>query len=191
MYLEHVSYFAVRPLRQYFRKFNLFILDVSHNDYMGGSLRLTVGAGTETKKVEEYIHKEEGFKLFETTTYDTLRVRIDSFKKSLLSQLARAKEKGGKIIGVGAATKGNTLLNFCGIDASLLEFVTDSSLLKIGKFTPGSAIPIKSDDAITTDTTHALILPWNIADLLKKRLSPKYPNLAFIVPHMAESSHEA
>ncbi|MEK7613205.1 MAG: class I SAM-dependent methyltransferase [Patescibacteria group bacterium] len=184
VYLEHVSYFSVRPLRSYFQKFGLSILDVTHNDYMGGSLRITVGRGAESSKVVEYVEREEKARLFDSDAYASFRDRVAEFKKSLLHDLRAAKTRG-RIIGIGAATKGNTLLNYCGIDNTLLDFVTDASPLKVGKFTPGSGIPILADEAITDEITHALILPWNIADLLKTKLSPQYPKLAFIIPHMA------
>ena len=92
------------------------------------------------------------------------------------------QEEIRKIIGIGAATKGNTLLNYCKLDSDLIEYVTDMSPLKIGKQMPGSHIPIKSDTDIDDSVTHALILPWNIADHLKKKLS--HLNLKFYVPQV-------
>ena len=93
----------------------------------------------------------------------------------------------GKIVAIGAAAKGNTLLNYCGIDIALIDFATDASPLKIGKYTPGSHLPILSDEAIDKNVTHALILAWNIADFLKAKISPKFPHLKFITPHVVES----
>jgi hypothetical protein len=184
VYLEHVSYFAVRPLRAFFARFGLSILDVVHNDYMGGSIRFIVGKGPESPKVADYIAKEEQVGLFKPETYTAFRERVAACKERVVKEITDAKAAGGRIVGLGAATKGNTLLNYCGIDSSMLEFVTDTSPLKIGKYTPGSAIPIKPDEAITEEVTHALILPWNIADLLTGKLAPKFPHLVFITPHM-------
>jgi hypothetical protein len=104
-----------------------------------------------------------------------------------LNELVKARQAKGKIVAIGAAAKGNTLLNYCGIDKTLIDFATDASPLKIGKFTPGSHLPILSDDAIDASVTHALILAWNIAELLKSKISPKYPNLKFITPHVVEA----
>jgi len=187
IYLEHISYFAIKPLRAYFKKFGLTITEVVVNEYMGGSMRVAVSCvGTESASVAEWIVKEEAAELFSIATYKKMTKQIEAFKDKLLMELASAKKAGGRIIGIGAATKGNTLLNYCGIDATMLEFVTDASPLKVGKYTPGSHIPIRPDEAITDEITHALILPWNIAEFLKGKLSPKFPNLAFIVPHMRE-----
>jgi hypothetical protein len=155
------------------------------NDYMGGSLRLTVHLNTqETPLVAEYIAKEEAAGLYEPKTYEMMSMRMKRFKFSLVRQLLDARSSGGIAIGIGAATKGNTLLNYCGIDATMLDFITDASPLKIGKYTPGSHIPIVPDEAITPAVTHAVILPWNIGAFLKGKLSPKYPQLVFITPHM-------
>jgi hypothetical protein len=101
-----------------------------------------------------------------------------------LREVLAIREKGGVVIGIGAAAKGNTLLNYCTLDESTLSFITDASPLKLNKFTPGSHIPILPDSAITPSVTHALILPWNIAEFLTKKLAPKHPKLKFIIPHV-------
>lgn len=186
VYLEHVSYFALKPLSTYLKKFGLTITEVVESDYMGGSIRVTarLGGAAETSAVAAYSKKEEDAKLYDLETYQHMTKKIQEFKFSLLKQLLEVRLAGGKVIGIGAATKGNTLLNYCGIDATMLDFVTDASPLKIGKYTPGSHIPIVPDEAIVPEVTHALILPWNIAEFLKGKLAPKYPDMQFIVPHM-------
>ena len=98
----------------------------------------------------------------------------------ILQQLNKIKLNGGVIFGIGAATKGNTLLNYCNIDSDLVDFISDSSELKVGKYTPGSHIKIINDEDIPNHVTHGLILPWNIADYLKNKL--KYLNIDFITP---------
>lgn len=185
VYLEHVSYFALRPLRAYFKKFGLVIADVAENSYMGGSMRLSVRkGGPEFVGLTDMIAREEAASLYDPATYREFVRKVEAFKGSLLKELANAKAAGGRIVGIGAATKGNTLLNYCGIDTALLDFITDASPLKVGKYTPGSHIPILPDEAITEAVTHALILPWNIAEFLKGKLAPKYPRISFITPHM-------
>ncbi len=185
IYIEHASYFTVRPLARYLARFGMVISDIQENDYMGGSIRLTVKRGVEESPlVKQCIAKEEAAGLFDAGTYERMMRHIEQFKTNLMAELMAAKQGGGKIIGIGAATKGNTLLNYCGIGTDLLEFITDTSPLKIGKYTPGSRIPILPDESIDASVTHALILPWNIASFLKDKLAPKHPNLAFIVPHM-------
>ncbi len=181
IYLEHISYFAVKPFEKFFKTFGLHVTHLEMNDYMGGSIRVYVGKGNQTNDVvAEFIRREEIAGIFSGKTYEALMEKVSNLKEQLLQQITTAKAGGKKIIGIGAATKGNTLLNYCGIDATMLDFVTDSSPLKIGKFMPGSNIPIKSDGDITQDITHALILPWNIAAFLREKL--QHLGLTFITP---------
>lgn len=180
IYLEHVSYLAVKPLQKFFKRFNLVIEHLTKNDYMGGSIRVYAGRGTESREVANYINAEEKAGIFQATAYEKFMKDIQGLKADVLREIREIKARGKQIVGIGAATKGNTFLNYCGIDSKILEFITDSSQLKIGKLTPGSHIPIKNDEDITSDIRYALILPWNIADFLKDRLKGK--NLEFITP---------
>ena len=106
---------------------------------------------------------------------------------SVNAHLWKIRSEGGRIIGIGAATKGNTLLNYCRLDRDLISYITDASPLKIGKLTPGSHIPIVADTDIDRSATHALILPWNIASLLKEKLS--HLGLKFYVPQVETLHH--
>jgi hypothetical protein len=146
-----------------------------------------VGYGKESELVAKQIAVEEKFGLYDVSVWEKFSANIRNCKLNLLKELVSAREKGGKIVAIGAAAKGNTLLNYCGIDKSLIDFATDASPLKIGKFTPGSHLPIFSDDAIDQEVTHALVLAWNIADFLKAKISPKFPHLKFITPHVIDS----
>lgn len=186
IYLEHVSYFAVKPLASFFRKVGFTIVEILESEYMGGSIRVTVqlGEGSEASSVATYIKKEEEANIYSPQTYHAMENKMKDFKRDLRAQLIEVKKNNGVVIGIGAATKGNTLLNYCGIDRDLLSFITDASVLKVGKYTPGSHIPILHDDAITHEVRYALILPWNIAAFLKEKLAPKYPQITFITPHM-------
>jgi len=183
IYLEHVSYFAVKPFQKFFEKFGFFIQHLEKNDYMGGSIRIYLGRErTNEDLIKKYLEEEEQSKIFEPKTYEILMDKVRNLKSKLCSEIYEIKAKGSKIIGIGAATKGNTLLNYCKIDNTSIDFITDSSPLKIGKLTPGSHIPIKSDEDITSDIKFALILPWNIAGFLKEKL--KHLNLEFITPQI-------
>lgn len=186
VYLEHVSYIAVKPLVPFFKKFGLSITHVEENDYMSGSIRIFVGFGEESPLVQKQIALEEKSGLYTVETWNKFAASIRDCKMQLLKELVDARLGGGKVVAIGAAAKGNTLLNYCGIDTTLIDFATDASPLKIGKFTPGSHLPILSDDAINEEVTHALILAWNIADFLKTKISPKFPHLKFITPHVIE-----
>lgn len=183
IYHEHASYFSVRPLIPFLRRHGFVITDLQKNSYMGGSMRITAArSGEESPDVEVWSKAEEAQRLHDPATYKVFMERVQAFRLSLMHELYSIRKNGGRIVGIGAATKGNTLLNYCKIDTGLLEFVTDASALKIGKYTPGSHIPIKPDEAIGPEITHALILPWNIADLLKEKLA--HLTVTFIAPAM-------
>lgn len=187
IYLEHVSYIAIKPLVPFFKKFGLSITHVEENNYMSGSIRIFVGYGQESERVAKQIALEEKFGLYDLAEWGKFGEEVKNCKINLLKELVKAREGGGKIVAIGAAAKGNTLLNYCGIDTTLIDFATDASPLKIGKYTPGSHLPIFSDEAIDKNVTYALILAWNIADFLKAKISPKFPHLKFITPHVKES----
>ena len=187
IYLEHVSYIAVKPLRAYLKKFKLNITHVEENDYMSGSIRIYVGFGKESPLVRKHIRLEEKTGLYNKTRWKKFAQSVQACKANVLKELRGARKRGGKIVAIGAAAKGNTLLNYCGIDSRLVDFVTDASPLKIGKYTPGSRLPILADDAIDGSVTDALILAWNIAGLLKKKIGARHPKLHFITPHVIDS----
>lgn len=185
IYLEHVNYFSVTPLSRFLAPRGFGIERIEVSDYMCGTLRLYVRPNVEhAPVVTEYVELEHAYGLFSAGVYKAFMSRVKSLKFQLNKQLYEIKAAGGKVIGIGAATKGNTLLNYCNIDGDLLEYISDTSKLKLGKLTPGSHIRIVSDESIAPEITHGLILPWNIAEHLTKKL--KHLNLKFIIP-MLES----
>jgi hypothetical protein len=181
IYLEHINYFSVTPLASFLgaRGFGIERIEVS--DYMCGTLRLYVRPNSKHGSiVTKYIELEREYGLFSKCVFEAFMSRVQRLKFQLNKELYDIKAAGGKVVGIGAATKGNTLLNYCNIDSDLLEYISDASPLKHGKITPGSHIRIVSDEAITKDITHGLILPWNIADHLKRKLN--HLNITFITP---------
>lgn len=185
IYLEHVSYFAVKPHARYFREKGFYITHLETNSYMGGSIRvfLSKNEQLENKKlVNEYSEREESLGVYKQKTYELFMDKMKQFKINLCKTIFDAKADGKKVIGIGAATKGNTLLNYCKIDSTVLEYIAESSMLKIGKYTPGSRIKIVHEKEIGSDISFAVILPWNIADFLKSKFS--HLGLKFIVPHV-------
>ena len=183
IYHEHVHYFGMKALSFALTRKGFSIFKVERLEYMCGSIRVYARQGGQhSDVVDRMIEEECASGIYDLRAYEEFMSRIQNLKFLANMHLWKIKSDGGKIIGIGAATKGNTLLNFCRFDSDLISYVTDSSLLKIGKFTPGSRIPIRSDSAIDGTVTHALILPWNIADYLKKKLA--HLNLEFYTPQI-------
>ncbi len=184
IYLEHASYFFVSSLKTFWARFGFKINHILLNDYMSDSMRVYISRHLpESPEVEKMIKAEKENGYFTAQVYEEFVQRVVELKMDLMKKLYGIKAKGGVIVGIGAATKGNTFLNYCGIDSSLLEYVTDASPLKIGKYTPGSHIPIKDDKDIDNKVvTHGLILPWNIGDFLSNKL--EFLGIKFLIPHL-------
>jgi SAM-dependent methyltransferase len=187
IYLEHVSYFTVGAHNRFFNEHGFYIYHLERNDYMGGSIRVHVGRNKKKENsslIKEYLTLEKEWRVRDARIYEKFSQKINTFKFDLCKKLYTVKARGGKIAGIGAATKGNTLLNFCKIDSGLVDYIAETSRLKIGKFAPGSLIPIVEEAVLKKDTalTHVVILPWNIGPFLKSKLS--YLDVEFIIPQM-------
>jgi hypothetical protein len=164
---EHVEYYSLTSLKEIFERSNLSIVDVSLNDVNGGSIAVTVAKKTNSKyKFPEYaswLLKQEAYDLYEnpTTKLRDLPQRVEKHRDSLVSLLKRLRNQG-EIWGLGASTKGNVLLQYCELDSSLLTAIADVNPDKFGKVTPGTRIPIKSEDEwMIAQPRFSLVLPWH------------------------------
>jgi hypothetical protein len=120
-----------------------------------------------------------GMQTFEP--YADFQPRADKIKNDLLEFLIEQNNSGKSIAAYGAAAKGNTLLNYAGVKPDLLPFVCDAAAAKQGKFMPGSHIPILSPQAIIeTKPAYVLILPWNIAEEVRRQLFKDVPSTQFV-----------
>jgi hypothetical protein len=175
IYHEHFSYHSLIGCQNIFDNEDLLIYDVEKLDTHGGSLRLFVqhknGPHTISKNLEVLLEKEYSYGLDKVETYLKLEEKALHIRDSLRKTISDIKLAGGNIVAYGAAAKGNTLLNFCGINHKDIDYVFDRSILKIGKFMPGSNIPILDASEITKyNFTHIMILPWNIKNEVLSQL---------------------
>ena len=172
IYHEHRHYFSEKSICKVLKKNNFFVYKIKKINYMSGSLRIFA---SKLKKKNQF--------------YNPRKVSLNEFKifkKKVFLIIQKVKEfikKHQYTIGVGAATKGNTLLNCCEITDKDLKFIVDKSKHKINKFAPGTGIKIiKETNNINADS--ALILPWNITKfLIKKKFFKriKYTSIAKII----------
>jgi SAM-dependent methyltransferase len=155
IYHEHYSYFSLYAIEQVFRRHNLRIYDVERLSTHGGSLRIFAShAG-----------------LSELATYMQFAERVDECRESLREFLAGAKRDGKRIAAYGAAAKGNTLLNFCGVTPRDISFVADRNPHKQNKLLPGTHIPVVSPEHLMqAKPDYVLILPWNLRDEIRQQL---------------------
>jgi SAM-dependent methyltransferase len=183
IYHEHVHYYGIKPLADCLARSGFSIFRIDFIDYMCGSIRVfTRIGGSHAPVVTDIIAREETFGLYTGKIWLQFMQRVRHVKFAVRRHLSDIQDAGGKIIGIGAATKGNTFLNYCRLDADTVTYIADASPLKVGKLTPGSHIPIVSDADIDKSATHALILPWNIAPMLQTKLA--HLGLRFYVPQV-------
>lgn len=187
IYHEHLSYLSLKPLVKFFNDHDLEIFDVMNTDIHGGSFRVfigNIGQHEKSHNVNKFITEEEELKVFDYKFLKTFQSKVDKNKQELVSLLYDLKLKGNKIAAVSAPAKGMTLLNYCKIDSSLIDFVTEKSELKIGRYTPGQHIPVLPDAALIENSVdYALILAWNFADEIMNNLKHyKDSGGKFIIP---------
>ena len=122
--------------------------------------------------VETVLEQENVLGIDSLATYKSFQNDVETIKTSLLSFLVKAKIDKKSVIGYGAAAKGNTLMNYCGIRRDLISYVVDKSASKIGKYMPGNHLPIKDEAHILIDKpSYIVVFPWNIEKEIIDQLS--------------------
>lgn len=181
---EHICYYSLTSLKYLLDKRGFKILDCQLNDTNGGSFRIYImkDKGDETKfmthpyrdvarfRVESILEYERKLKLNEETIYLDFYSRICSLKDDTVSFIKREKEKGKTIYGYGASTKGNTLLQWYGLNETHIDAIAERSTFKYGLRTVGSNIPIVSEDSMReVQPDYLLILPWHFVNEFRQR----------------------
>lgn len=177
IYHEHFSYYSFYTSRLIFNKHGLELFDVEQIPTHGGSLRI-YGKHKEDKSkrispnVDNLLKEEEAKGMQTLNYYKGFQQKVDKVKIDLISFLIEQKKKNKKITAYGAAAKGNTLLNYCGVKNYMIDFVVDASPHKQGKYLPGSHIPIINERLIKKEhPDFIIILPWNIKDEIMRQLN--------------------
>jgi hypothetical protein len=177
IYHEHFQYFSLATARRALAAHGLRVIDVEDVPAQGGSLRIYAcrnedATWTESRRVAAVLAQEDAAGLERLETYAAFGDRLAGVKLELLAFLVSAKQAGRTVVAYGAAAKGNTLLNYCGIDADLVSFAVDRSPHKQGLFLPGSRIPIHSPDRVReARPDYLLVLPWNLQAEIVEQMS--------------------
>jgi len=185
IYHEHVNYFTVKSSNFFLKKCGLQIVKIKETNYHGGCIRIYAKIGSNNKNnslIKDYINKENKLGLFKEKTYKKIMENLNKKKISFLKKIISLKNEDYKIIGVGAAAKGNTFLNFLRLDNLLVDYITDSSKFKINKYSPVSRIPIKPDEFIKKikGKICVIFLSWNLEKILKPKILKYKKNIKFI-----------
>jgi hypothetical protein len=164
---EHLEYYSLAAIQYIIKSAGMTLIDVSQNEVNGGSIRLAAVHATSVlaKKVSPeltwLLEQEQQHNIFEKNTFEIFRNNVIRQQMDLVNLLKKLKDAGKTVIGYGASTKGNVILQYCGIDTDLLPYIGDITPFKDGAFTPGTKIPIISmEKAKSMCPDYFLVLPW-------------------------------
>ena len=170
IYHEHFSYFSLLAAERVLARHGLRAFDVDELPTHGGSLRLYVCLADaaqpgRSKALDRVAADERAAGLEGLEAYATFKQRAEESKRALLEFMIGAKRAGKRIAAYGAAAKGNTLLNYCGLRGDFIDYVVDLNPHKQGRYLPGTHIPILHPDRIReTRPDYLLVLPWNLEE---------------------------
>jgi 2-polyprenyl-3-methyl-5-hydroxy-6-metoxy-1,4-benzoquinol methylase len=189
IYHEHFSYLSFTTVTKIFAEQGLEMFDVDELSTHGGSLRIYAKHKEDnTKEISENVKKmlefenEKGMNTLEY--YKNFQLRALDVKLNLLSFLIEQKRNGKKVAAYGAAAKGNTLLNYCGIKSDMIDFVVDANPHKQNKYLPASHIPVLNETYLKeAKPDYILILPWNLKEEIINQLNyARSWGAQFVVP---------
>jgi len=165
IYDEHVYIFSARSVKNIFKKYDFDLIDVKPQSTHGGSMRYVLarnGKQPISQNVEKQLAFEDKKKFHLKETYELFRKRCELSKKELVSTLQQQKKAGKRVVGYAATSKSTTVLNYCDIGPDLIEFISDTTPIKQGKYSPGTHIPVRSHDEFKNNyPDKALLFAWN------------------------------
>jgi len=176
IYHEHFSYLSFYTVKKIFELVGLKLFDVEELPTHGGSLRIYATHQNNNEQavaanVQLLLDKELSYGIDTIEYYEGFTQKAFKAKIQLLEFLINQKKQNKKVVAYGAAAKGNTLLNYCGIKNDLIDFVVDANPHKQNKFLPASHIPVVDENEIMkTRPDYVLILPWNLKSEITTQL---------------------
>jgi SAM-dependent methyltransferase len=179
IYFEHLSYFSIYPITMLCKSQGLEVLSVAKQDIHGGSVRVIIGRGEPDETVKEFVEIERS-KYGTIEPYNEFAKAVKETIQTFSDKISRLK---GTVAGFAASAKGNTLLNSAGITCGRIKYIVDQTPEKIGKYSPGTFIPIVSmDDMKRTPPDYLVVLSWNFADEIIDKCKQAGYKGDFIIP---------
>jgi hypothetical protein len=190
---EHLEFYSLKVVKNILEQCGLKVIDVQMNAINGGSFAVTA-----CKKnapyvpnrpiIEWLLQQEDDMGLDNPKPYRDFEERVFRHRKNLTTLIEALVADGKKIIGYGASTKGNVLLQFCGLTSKHIPYIAEVNQEKFGAFTPGTHIPIISEaEAKAMNPDYFLVLPWHFKDnilLREKEYSAKGGKFIFPLPEI-------
>lgn len=178
VYHEHLSYLSIEPLTHLFNQYDMEIFDVKTFPVQGNSIRVYAarkGTRPVFDSVREFLNLEKSMKMDQYHSYVALAQRIAANKINLMTTLNNLKSQGKNLAAYGAPAKGNTLLNYFGINNKILDYATEGLPSKIGFYTPGTHIPVMDIETVRKNPPdYYLLLAWNYKDVIIKEKEINY-----------------
>ena len=169
---EHLEYYSLKSIKYIFDIVGFKIIDLEFNDINGGSFAVTVAKKNSKYKenlriIDWLLKKEDMYKYNSFSTHKEFFKNAENHKKLFKELLLNLKDMKKKIIGYGASTKGNVILQYCGITSNILDVIVDVNKDKHNKFTPGSRIKIVGENFIKNlKPDYMVVLPWHFKNFI-------------------------
>ena len=182
---EHLEYYDLKQITWMAARVGLKVIDVELNEVNGGSFSVVAAKQSSSRiqsnNVKAIMDEEIKLKLDTLQPYRDFESRVKQCRMGLLNFLQEAKREGKTVVGLGASTKGNVILQYCGITEQQIKAVGEVNLDKYGAFTPGTLIPIvPQDQLLSSRPDYLLVLPWHFRAFFEQ--SPKFHGINLVFP---------
>lgn len=186
-YFEHVSYLSLSPVMRLCDDLGLKVIDAIHVPIHSGSMRYIIAHKESSHEVNERVHNTQhgedlkGYTI--ACNYSQYQSKVNAINTTFTNGLLSLKKQGHSIVGFGSSAKGNTLLNYAGINTDIMDAILDDTPEKQGKFSPGTGIPIYARNYLKShQVDYVVILAWNFLDEIIVKLRDYGYEGKFIIP---------
>lgn len=187
---EHLEFYALKQIMWIAKEAGMKVLDVEFNEVNGGSFSITAARiesvhRPNSSHLASILADEAAMGLDDLDVYHQFQANMNRARDNLIAFLRGAKGRGERVLGLGASTKGNVLLQYCGITEDLLPAIGEVNEDKFGSFTPGSLIPLVPETKVLADgADYLLVLPWHFRKFFESLPSMRGRKLVFPLPEL-------
>lgn len=185
---EHLEFYSFKQIEWICDAVGMKVIDVEFNNINGGSFSIIAAKSSSShvvnqQKLQEIRNSEETLKVNELDVFVEFRANVELEKKKLIDFLVEAQAEGLKVLGLGASTKGNVLLQYYNLSSQLLQAIGEVNPDKYGCYTPGTNIPLMAEtEILAKDPDYLLVLPWHFKDFFLSLDKLKGRKLIFPLP---------